>query len=158
MNRVCWLAVVLLLAATPAHAGLYSDDLAKCLMSSTSEADRVSLVRWMFVAFAGHPAVAPLVKASPADVAAVNAEAGKLFMRLLTDSCRTKTLEAMRYEGPASMQQAFQVLGQVAGMELSQNPAVQERIGGLLSALDEKKLEELGKELRGTGEGGTAKP
>jgi hypothetical protein len=146
-----------MLSSSPAWGGVYADDLAKCLVSSTTEADRVSLARWIFMAFAAHPAVAPLTKATQADIDAVNAETGRLFMRLLTESCRAKSVDALRYEGANSMQQAFTVLGQVAGMELSANPAVQVRIGGLLNSIDKKKLEELGQSLRDAS-GGGAKP
>jgi hypothetical protein len=33
-----------------AAAGPYSDDLAKCLVKSTTKEDRVSLIRWLFAA------------------------------------------------------------------------------------------------------------
>ena len=44
-------AVTLLLASLatePALAGPYSDDLTKCLVRSTTNADRNALVKWMF--------------------------------------------------------------------------------------------------------------
>lgn len=47
--------------AAPAvsHAGLYTDDLARCLVVSTSTQDRADLVRWIFSAASAHPVVKP---------------------------------------------------------------------------------------------------
>ncbi len=76
-----------------AHAGLYTDDLARCLVDSTSKDDRVALVRWMFVAAAAHPAVASIANVSPKDREEADKKLATLFMRLLTDSCKEEGAE-----------------------------------------------------------------
>ena len=133
----------LALAAPAALAGPYTDDLSRCLVSSTTQADRVALARWIFIAFAAHPNVAPISAVKPADIDAANAEIGALFMKLLTDSCRDKAKIAFRYEGPSASQLSFQALGQVAGSELATNPGVQARMSGITKYLDADKLKSL---------------
>jgi hypothetical protein len=133
----------LLLVGSPTLAGPYSDDLAKCLVASTSSDDRVALVRWMFTSFAAHPDVAPLSAATTAQVDAIDSQVGAIFTRLLTQSCREQTQAALRYEGTAAIETAFQVLGQVAANELGTNPAVQKRLAALGEKIDQRALEAL---------------
>jgi hypothetical protein len=141
--RFFLLALAILSSAPPAMAGPFSDDLSRCLVSSTTPHDRTSLVRWLFAAMAQHPAVASLATVSGADVEAANAEAGALFMKLLTESCRDRTKAALKYEGPAAIQLSFQVLGQAAAGEIFANPKVASVLAGLKKYADSKKLEAL---------------
>lgn len=127
----------------PAHAGPYTDDLSKCLVSSTSKDDRASLVTWMFSAASLHPAVKSIASVTPRQLDDANKKAGELFMRLLTDSCKSQTQQAMQYEGPNTIQASFQVLGQVAGQELFTSPEVSGAMAGLAKYIDEAKLKEL---------------
>jgi len=142
-SRAATALACLALLAPLAAAGPYTDDLSKCLVASTTPADRVALVRWIFIAFSAQPTVATMSAVKPADVDGANAEIGGLFMKLLTDSCREKAKLALRYEGPATIQLSFQVLGQVAGMELASSPEVQARMTGFSKHIDVEKLKEL---------------
>jgi len=138
------LAVIALITSTPTWAGLYADDLARCLVDSTSTADRETLVRWIFAALAQHPAVSSLTAIKPADVDASNKQIAELIMRLLTDSCQQKTKDAVKYEGTLAIQQSFTVLGQVAARDLMSHPDVGKVLAGLGQYLDKQKLEALG--------------
>jgi hypothetical protein len=142
-QRVALTLSGLLLLSHVAIAGPYTDDLSKCLVASTTPADRVALARWIFIAFSAHPSVAPISSVSAADIESANAEIGALFMKLLTVSCRDKAKAAFRYEGPAASQLSFQTLGQVAGMELATNPNVQARMSGMSKHIDAEKIKEL---------------
>ncbi len=64
-------------------------------------------------------------------------------MRLLTESCRLQTQKALRFEGPATIQLSFTVLGQVAGAELFSNPAVTKGMADLAKYIDSRKLDAL---------------
>src|SRR5476649_707011 len=132
-----------LLFSAAACAGPYTDDLSKCLVAATTPDDRIALARWIFIAFSAHPSVAPISAVKPADVDSANAEIGDLFMKLLTNTCRERTKDALKYEGGAAIQLSFQTLGQVAGMELASNPLVQARMSGFSKHIDEAKLKEL---------------
>jgi hypothetical protein len=134
---------LVMLSPDSAIAGPYSDDLAKCLVKSTTDADKNSLVKWMFAAASLHPAVKSIASVSDAERDDLNKNAAKLFERLVTESCRAETQEAVKYEGPSTIQTSFEVLGQVAGRGLLADPAVARSLADFANYLDKKKLEQL---------------
>ena len=99
------------LAAAPAHAGPFSDDLGRCLVANSSDADRVGLVQWMFASLSAHPDVAPLANISAERRTQLDRQTGTLFQRLVTVACRKQAVATMKYEGSAGLQGSFQVLG-----------------------------------------------
>jgi hypothetical protein len=129
--------------AEPALAGLYTDDLSRCLVENTSAADKITLVQWIVVAISQHPAVSSLNKATDADIDKTNAAVGALLMRLLTDTCVEKSKKAIQYEGAAAIQSSFMVLGQVAAADLFADSSVKKVMAGLGKYVDEKKLQAL---------------
>lgn len=141
LKKVLLMTVALISEA--AYAGPYANDLGKCLVESTTKTDRESLVRWMFASASTHPAVGAIAKVSAADLDTANAAAGTLFMKLMTESCRAQAKAAIQYEGPATVEVGFQVLGQVAGREIFTSPEVVKSLSGLEKYMDKKKLEEL---------------
>ena len=42
-------------AATPSMAGIYADDVTRCVVKATSDQDRLDLVRWIYAAMSLHP-------------------------------------------------------------------------------------------------------
>ncbi len=135
--------------AEAAHAGIYTDDLSKCLVKSTSEADRTDLILWIYAAMSDHPAVRGLSNVSPAQHDAANRKTGALMERLLLVDCRTQTVEAMRYEGSTAIQGSFSVLGQVAMVGLMQDKAVAGDVGGITKFIDESKFAALAADVGG---------
>jgi hypothetical protein len=133
---LAWLGI-----AAPAAAGVYTDDLSRCLIESTSPADKATLVQWIFSALSQHPTVAALSKATPEDVERINGATGVLFMRLMTESCVEKSRAAIKYEGLGSIQASFGVLGQVATADLLGDEKVRGVLAGLEKHVDVKKLE-----------------
>ncbi len=139
-----WAAVVVLsCAANPALAGLYTDDMSRCLVESSTKEDKAALVRWIFVALSQNPAISSLSKATEADIDKANANVAAMMMRLLTEQCVDKTRKAIKYEGMAAIQTSFGVLGQVAAAELFSDPKVGAVMSGLDKTVDKKKLEAL---------------
>jgi hypothetical protein len=122
------------------QAGVYTDDLTKCLVESTSQDDRQTLVKWIFAAMAQHPAVSSMIAVSEGDVDKANAATGALFMRLLTEACTDATKKAIKYEGALAIQSSFGVLGQVATSELFSDQSVQKVLAGLEKYTDQKKI------------------
>ncbi len=134
------IATALMFGSTEAKAGPYGDDLSKCLVSSTTEADKTLLVKWVFSAIALNKEVSSFVS-MPVDVRAkLNAETAGLYMRLLADSCKVQTHDAFKYEGQAAISSAFNSLGQVATQGMFSDPAVDAGMADLTKYLDEKKL------------------
>ena len=132
-----------LMQYSPAEAGPYADELSKCLVESTSQRDRTELVRWFFASAALHPAVKPMSNVTEAQLDSANKSIADLMTRLLVDSCRLETEEALQYEGLSTIEVAFSVLGQVAGTELFSSPEVAEGLAGLESHFDREALAEL---------------
>src|SRR5271170_5839280 len=126
-----------------ASAGVYADDLGKCLVASTNKDDRSNLIRWLFVAAAHHPAVKPIAAISPAQQDESDKAMGGLIMKLLTDTCKVDAQKAIQYEGPITIQIAFEVLGKVAGQELFSSPEVTANLKGLAKYIDGEKIKAL---------------
>jgi hypothetical protein len=126
-----------------AVAGPYADDMAKCLVKATSTEDRGIFMRWLFAAMALHPEVASMAAVSPQQRDDLNKRTGALIQRLLTESCRSETLQAVRYEGPATIQYAFQVFGQAAAGDLFSDPRVAAGMKDLAKYVDQEKLKHL---------------
>ena len=134
----------LMLGLTPgAWAGPYGDSLSKCLVESTTAAQKTKLVRWMFAMMALHPDVQTASAITPEQRTAMSKDTGELFQRLLTATCIKQAREAIRYEGPATMQVSFGLLGQVAARELFTHPKVAEGLSEFTKYTDQNKLKEL---------------
>ncbi|MCZ8293686.1 MAG: hypothetical protein O9312_09250 [Hylemonella sp.] len=136
------LAVAGALGSVPATAGPYSDDLSKCLVRSTGDAEKRTLVKWIFAAVALHPEVADISSVTPAQRAEMTRNTAKIFEKLLADSCRTEVQQAVQYEGPQTIGSSFQVLGQVAARELFSNPNVAANMADLGKYIDQKRIAE----------------
>ncbi|WP_342617092.1 hypothetical protein [Rhodoferax sp. GW822-FHT02A01] len=131
------------LVATSTVAGVYSDTMGKCLVSSTTDQDKAVLVKWMFSEMALHPAIVSMTVVTPAQRNELNKLAGQLFNKLLTVDCKKESSEAIRYEGPAAMQSSFQLLGQVAVASLMNHPAVAAGFNEFGKYMDLKAIGEL---------------
>jgi hypothetical protein len=134
--------VLLVLAVAPrAWAGPYGDSLGKCLVSSTTAAEKTTLVRWMFAMMALHPDVEKSSAVTPDQRAEISKEMARLFERLVTQTCLKETREAVRYEGAQTIETSFSLLGQVAARELFAHPKVVAGMAEFSKYLDEKKIE-----------------
>lgn len=145
LSRVALVSAALfsLQASLPAMAGSYSDEMSKCLVRSTSPADRNGLVKWLFASAVLHPEIKTIANVSKEQRDTLNRSTARLLERLLTESCRTETQNAFRFEGPSTFEASFNVLGQVAGRELFTDPNVAQSMSGLLNYVDKSKLEGL---------------
>jgi hypothetical protein len=135
-------AVLLALAASPVRAGVYADDLSKCLVGGATTKDKTDLVRWVFANSALHPELASMASFSPMQRTIINKTAGRLFERLLTETCRGQFRDAMKYEGSQTIEMSFSVLGQVAMRELMTHPEVSKGFGELENYISTEKIEQ----------------
>lgn len=136
-------ALCLLAAGSPASAGVYGDDLSRCLVEKTTTADKTLLVQWIFVAMAQHPSVSTMTRITPEDIERNNKQAAELLTRLLTETCVEQAKKAIKYEGGVAIQTSFQVFGQSAARELFADPNVTKVMTGLEQFVDTKKIEAL---------------
>lgn len=148
MRKTMAIAVlaVALGSASYATAGVYQDDLSRCLVKSASPADQATFVRWMFSAIAQHPSVEGMAKISPDQRKALTKGGAMLFQRLLLTDCRKEAVAAIKYEGQSAMQQSFEVLGQVAMRNLMTDPKVAAGLAELGTYADPNAFADLAKE------------
>jgi len=139
LHRFAAFALLSCLALFPAQkllAGPYSDALAKRLVESTTPAEKRILVRWMFAAMSLHPDLSDVVSMSSEQRTEANKAFAELITRMMTQTCATEAKAAMKYEGPSSLEYAFNVFGQVAARELFANPKVAAGMGELQKMVD----------------------
>ena len=142
--RAILITAFFLTSAVPnAHAGIYIENLSKCLVKSTSTEDRTALVKWMFSAASLHPAAQSITTVSKQQRDETNKNTADLLTRLLTHSCEQETKKAVEFEGSITIQTSFQVLGEVAGRELFSNPEVNDGMSEMGKYLDQDKLDYL---------------
>ncbi len=126
-----------------AVAGVYTDDLGRCLVKSSSADDQILLVQWMFSAFSLHPAVQPLASLNAEQRDIFNRKTAELLQRLLINDCRNEAIVALKYEGPSAMETGFKTLGEVAARGLTTDPRVGQALQGFTIYLDKDKMAEL---------------
>jgi hypothetical protein len=138
---ICAVFSVIMLSSTEAAAGPYADELAKCLVRSTTTSEKNALIKWIFAAAALHPEVKGISSVTEAQREELSKSTGRMVERLLADSCKTETQDAMRYEGPGVFQSAFTVLGQVASVGLFTDPSVSGYMADFLRYVDKAKVQ-----------------
>ena len=138
---ICAVCSLIAVSSTRAAAGPYSDELAKCLVRSTTASEKNALIKWVFAAAALHPEVRGISSVTEAQREELSKATGKLFERLVSDSCKTETQDAVRYEGPSVFQSAFTVLGQVASVGLFTDPSVSGYMSDFLKYIDKTKVQ-----------------
>lgn len=127
--------------ASPVYAGPFTDEMSKCLVTSTTDADKTLLVKWIFAAISAHPDVKALSNVTADKGAQLNKEASVLVMRLLTQNCKSQTQQALKYEGEKTFSESFSVLGYVAMQGLMANPDVARYFNQFEQGMDSKALQ-----------------
>ena len=140
MRRISTLLLCLLLVSSVAQAGPFTDEMSKCLVHSTSEADKTLLVKWIYAAMSAHPDVKALSNVSPEQGLQLNKDISVLVVRLLTQNCRNETQQALKYEGEKTFAASFEVLGGVAMQGIMANPDVSAYFAGFEQQQDAKAL------------------
>jgi hypothetical protein len=135
------IAGIVLFISANGEAGVYSDDLSRCLVESSTSSDKLVLVKWMFTAMSLHPAVKSIASVSAKQLDDSNKETSELFIKLITETCKGQTIKAITYEGAEAIQSSFTVFGQVAAKELFSNPDVAAGMAGLEKYMDAKQLQ-----------------
>ena len=107
-----------------ARAGVYGDDFGKCLVKSSTDADKQKLVEWIFSALSLNPAIAPYVNIPSDKRKAIDKGMASVFERLVGEACKTEATDALKYEGASAFSTAFELLGQVAGQQIFSSPEV----------------------------------
>lgn len=129
-----------ILAAAPSGAGPYSDDLTKCMVRTSTPADRAQFIRFLFSAIAQHPDVSSMANISPKQMESTLKSTSELIQRLLLQSCRAEAQQAIHYEGTEAIFLGFQSYGQAMAAELFGNPIVAAKMKDFNKYLDVDKF------------------
>ena len=124
-----------------ANAGPYGDSLTRCLNSETSDSDRATLVRWLVLAYASHPAAKDVAQIREDIVDDVQQAMASYTERLFLNDCLLEAREAARYEGEIAVIEAFKFVAAAAGRELMSEPSVASVLDGYVSLMDGEKFE-----------------
>ncbi len=129
--------------SSSAVAGPFNDKLSICLVKSTTEADKIVLMRWIFAAMASHPAVKDLGNITKEQGDKLNKDTATLFWSLISDRCGAETKDAIKYEGAGAISSSFEVLGKVAMQGLMADANVSKYMAGIDANLDPAALKAL---------------
>ena len=129
-----------------APASVFTDDLARCLVRATTSGDRQTIMRTIFFAAAANPALAGLTSISAEQRHEGLRAAAAIYDRLMLDDCRAETIEVLRNDGPASLELAFQTLGQLAAREMINSPEGAAVLNQLTGLMDTARLEAMARE------------
>ena len=132
--------------ASSASAGVYSDDLSRCLGKATSSADRDVLVRWIFAAMANNASVKSFATITPEQHKKMEKDGGELFQRLLVTDCHAETVTALKFEGYDAIAVGFRTLGEVAMRGLTADPTVSASLTNWINYIDQDRLKAVIKE------------
>ncbi len=139
-------ALLFCLPAAAASAGVYADDMGKCLVKSLSAEDQTAFIQWIFVAMAAHPSVQPYANVTSDQRNALNKKTAQLVQRLETVDCRAETVAALKYEGAPALQSSFSLLGETAMTGLLRDPNVAQGLSSMDGYFDKDKMQQLFKD------------
>jgi hypothetical protein len=132
------------MAGGAARASPETDAFGKCLIQSSTGADRTVFVQWVFAAMSMHPDVQALGTVAPDKRAAIDAKMADVMQRLVLVACRTEAVAAYRQDGPqVAMSTSFETFGRVAASDLFADPKVTAEVASLTSYFDAARWGEL---------------
>lgn len=130
----------------PAQAGVLADDLTRCMLTKTTDADRNAFMGWMFSAISADPQLNKLTLLDRAKRDQLSANASAVMQRLLIVDCRKEAVAAIRSEGFEAIEQPFGELGRSATEQMFRSSESQVELEALGKGFDKEKLKVLGRE------------
>lgn len=137
------LVALAMLQAGTASAGVYADDLSKCLVGKSSSADKIAFVRWFFASLGASDSTKDLSVLTSQQRLDHHKKVAALYERLLLSDCRSEAVKVVKYEGPNALVSSFETLGAVATRDLLSDPAVNREMERLGELFDVSKLQDL---------------
>ena len=131
------------LLAAPAAAKVQGAELAKCLMTKSTKAERGEMVKWVFSVLALNPQLKNMSNVTNAQRDQLNRSSAKLVTSLLTERCEKEAKTVVQANGPAVIQQSFQLLAQMAAKELFADPSMQTGVAAVGQYIDAEKFKVL---------------
>lgn len=126
-----------------AYAGVYANELSKCLVESTSVREKTVLAQWVFSVLSHHPNIKQISSVSKTQSEQINRKTANLFTRLLTESCSSETRKTLKFEGLLALEKSFELLGETAMQELFSDPRVEKESSSFTKYFNESKFKHL---------------
>jgi hypothetical protein len=139
--RICLACTLLGGFTATATAGPQGDELARCLVQSTSEDDKAVLAQWLFSSMALHPKVSQLASVPEERRTQATKDLAALIQKIFTRTCREEARVAYKAEGDDAIANAFGVFGKVALESLLTEPKISENMNSFLEYLDKAELQ-----------------
>ncbi len=106
------------------NAGTYQDRYTSCILENTSDRDKIILVKWLFVLLAEHPSLKNDFPTTEDDKISNDRAVADYISYVIGVKCLNETKDVLEYEGEEAFLKAFELLGEVAFMELAKNEDV----------------------------------
>jgi hypothetical protein len=124
-----------------AHAQQPVEAFSKCVAENTTGRDRKDLAKWMFVAMGAHPEMRAIASLPPSAAEDASRAFGRMFTKLVTETCPKEARAAVSAVGSSAIQAAFTVLGQLAMQELMTDPDVAAGMSLVDKYIDSEKVQ-----------------
>jgi hypothetical protein len=134
------LAPLLLLLSLPVQAQQAEDALANCFVENTTGRDRKDLAKWVFVAMGAHPDMKTMANISSATSDDAARAAGRVFTRLIAETCVKEARAAFRADDPTAFASAFSALGMIAMQEIMSHKDVDSGLEVIQRFIDTSKI------------------
>jgi glutamate mutase epsilon subunit len=134
------LAPLLLLLSLPVHAQQPGEALSTCFVENTTGRDRKDLAKWVFVAMGAHPEMKAMASISTAASDNASRAAGRIFTRLITETCVKEARAAFKTNDAMAFTSAFSVLGMIAMQEITNDKDVSSGLEVIQRYIDTTKI------------------
>ena len=143
MRSVLLAGLILCGLASPAQAGVFGDDLSRCLVNHLTDTDRNALMAWMFSAISADPKLQKYTTLDRAGRDRIADAAAGVSQRLMVSDCRKEAVAALKSEGEDTLMTSFEEVGRAATQQLFRSPEAQAELESLGKGFDKEKLKAL---------------
>ncbi len=124
-------------------SGAFTDELARCMVNSTTPNEKIVFMEWTIRLFSEHPELKDLVQISEKQKITVDKKLGNVFTTLVTLRCKEETKKAIKFEGFEQAVSAFGALGSASTRTIMAHPDVMESSQDYAKYMDLSSLDVL---------------
>lgn len=136
----------LLHAESDAYAQTPTERLSECLITKSTNADRIALMKWLAFGISAHPEIKNVLAIPPVEIDRSDKEMAAIFTELLVVRCHAEASAVLSgSDSSTAMQVAFEKLGEMAAEEIYNGNDIQTRMSGFLKYLNENDFQSLSK-------------
>ena len=136
-------SIIFLLISFNINAGPYQDRYTSCILENTSERDKIILVKWLFVLLAEHPSLKNDFPTTEDDKISNDMAVADYISYVLGVKCLNETKDVLKFEGEEGFLKAFELLGEVAFMELADHEDVSSSFERYIQYIDPSLFEKI---------------